>query len=168
MKKIKLFALQTSLFVLGVVLGFSNLDRVFAIPLTYDALPSSLSRSMQVELDFPNDEKKIVVQRMEHNKEKNITLLHGIQIIDQEENRYYVQDDYEERNFICKMFNLEGAFNQAQSKDRSLKTPIVSLSDIRRIMKLDDEQGDTLVPYSKSYTGSAGRLEVLPCEMKSS
>ncbi len=168
MKKIKLFALHALLFILGVIIGFSNLDQLFAIPLTYGNLPSSLSRSIQIELEFPNDEKIIVVQRMEHNKEKNITLLHGIQVIDEEENRYYVQDDYEERNFICKTFNFEGAFNQMESTDRSLKTPIVALSDAHRTVKLDDEEKERLAPHNKSYTGSVTRLEVLPCQMKSS
>ena len=41
MKKMKLFALHVLLFILGVIIGFANLDKLFAIPLTYDPLPSS-------------------------------------------------------------------------------------------------------------------------------
>ena len=168
MKKVKLFVLHTLLFVLGITIGFANLDRLLAIPLTYDNLPSSLSRSIQIQLEFPNDEKKLVVQRIEHNKEKNITLLHGIQVVDQEENRYYVQDDYEERDFICKTFNFIGAFNQMEREDRSLKTPIIALSEGYRTVKLDDEEEDMLVPDIEAYKSSVSRLEVLPCQMKSS
>ena len=168
MKKIKLVALHVLLFVLGLIVGFANLDKLFAIPLTYGPLPSSLTRNIQIELEFPNDEKRIIVQRIEHRKDKNVTLLHGIQLVDQEENRYYVQDDYEERNFICKTFNFEGAFNEAVDQERHLKTPIVSLTDAHRTMKFDDEERNRLIPYEKSYTNSVSRLEVLPCQMKSS
>ena len=168
MKKVKLFVLHVLLFVLGIIIGFSNLDQLFAIPLTHDPLPSSLSRSIQIELNFPNDEKKLVVQRMEHKEGQNITLLHGIQIVDQEEKRYYIQDDYEERNFICKAFNFKGAFNEIDSTNRTLTTPIVSVVDAHRAMKFDDEERNKLIPYEKSYTSSVSRLEVLPCQMKSS
>lgn len=169
-KKIKLFILHAVLFILGIIVGFAKIDKLFAIPLTNDPLPSSLSRSIQQELNFPNDEKKLVVQRMEHKKDKNITLLHGIQIIDEENEgrNYYVQDDYEERNFICRAFNFEGAFNEIDDENRSLKTPIVALGTAHRTMKFDDEERDRLVPYKKSHESSVSRLEVLPCRMKSS
>ena len=171
MKKIKLFLLHALLFILGLIAGFANIDELFAIPLAYEPLPTSLSRSIQKELNFPNDEKKIIVQRMEYKKGQNITLLHGIQVVideENEENRYYIQDDYEERNFICRAFNFEGAFNEIDSENRSLKTPIVALGEAHRTVKFDDEERDMLVPYKKSYTSSVSRLEVLPCRMKSS
>lgn len=155
MQRLKLYALH-ALFIF--VIALSSFNVLFAIPLR-----SSLSRNVRIELDFPNDEKEIVVRRItEHVRgEKKISLLYGIQVIDRGR-RYYIQDDYHERHFVCRALNFEGAFNE---KSEAITIPTIALSEASQVLKFDEEESDLLVPYKSN--DQISRLEVLPCQRKS-
>ena len=159
MQKLKLFVLYT---LPALIISLLSFNALFATP-----LKGSSSRNIRMELDFPNDEKKVFVRRVtEHVRGgKKISLLYGIQIIDQDlGRRYYIQDDYDERNFVCRAFNFKGAFNE---RSETLTIPVVALSEASQILKFDEEESDLLVPYKSSYNQQISRLEVLPCQSKS-
>ena len=128
----------------------------------FSAVPNrSRTKNVVRDLDFPNDEKQILVRKIQ--LKKNIAFLSSIQIQYSNGRRYFILDDYAERNFICKAFGFVGAFN---NRGPLMTAPIVFMGSSNQALRLTEED-DLLTPYrNKSLRVSL--IDSLPCKTRSS
>ena len=147
----------------AIVILLTHLDVLLAIP---KRLPRKVVTPQKLlkELSFPNDEKRFSVQKIQRQKGKNLALLYSVQFIDDEGNRYYVQDDYAERNFICQAFGFGKSFNDHDDA-RHLSMPMVTFGQANQIVKL--VRGNRLIPYNADNDSRIAHIEILPCQIHS-
>ena len=113
------------------------------------------------ELEFPNDEKHVLARKIEYKKDHNIATIFAIQVVHGDQ-RYFVQDDYAERNIICQAFGFIEAFNE--KGDTTLTAPITSSAKAYQMVKLEGDDNE-LIPYSKTDRSTVSMIEILPCKM---
>lgn len=126
------------------------------------AVKPSVRLNVQREMDFPNDEKQIFVRKI--RDKGDMAILFAVQIVDiDQDRRYFVEDDYEERNMLCQTFGFKEAFNNAE--DSSFKAPLTSLGSASDIVRLGED--NELTPYPSTDKQRVSMIEILPCKKTS-
>ncbi len=160
----KKFNLVLSLLIVMIVISTYCLDSLFAIPRRRLPRQNVTPQKLLKELDFPNDEKKFSVQKIQRRRHENLALLYSVQFVDKEGDRYYIQDDYAERNFVCQSFGFGKSFNDI-SNIRHLSIPVVAFGQANQVVKL--VRGNRLVPYNQNDHRRIGYMDILPCQIHS-